>query len=65
MMEAIVGCVVGFLVGKLGQPDKCEPCAINNLGAVCRECRVSATEEGPGGFRLALALRTDLNDVPA
>lgn len=49
MMEAIVGCVVGFLVGKLGQPDKREPCANNNLRAFCRECRVSATEERPGG----------------
>jgi hypothetical protein len=55
MKEAIVGCVVGFFVGKSGQPDKREPCAINNLATLCRECRVFAAEERPGGFRLALA----------
>jgi hypothetical protein len=50
MKGAIVGCVVGFFVGKSGRPDKREPSAINNLGAFCRECRVSATGESPGGF---------------
>jgi len=47
MKEAIVGRNVGFFVGKSGQPDKREPCANNNLGSLCRECRVLTAEESP------------------
>jgi hypothetical protein len=48
--RAIVGCDVGFFVGKSDEPDKREPYANNNLQPLCRKCRVSATGERPGGF---------------
>jgi len=50
MKEAVVGRNVGFFVGKLGQPDKREPRANNDLGSLCRECRVFTTGERPRGF---------------
>jgi len=48
MKPAIVGYVVGFPVGKSGQPDKPQRHVINDLSPLCRECRVPTTEETPG-----------------
>jgi hypothetical protein len=40
MKPAIVGCRVGFHVGKLGVPDKHLLRGINDLSSICRKCRV-------------------------
>jgi hypothetical protein len=48
MKPAIVGFIVGFPVGKSGQPDKRELYVINELSFVCRKCRIPTTEETPG-----------------
>jgi hypothetical protein len=48
MKPAIVGSLVGFFVGKSGQPDKPQRSVINDLSTLCRKCRVSTAEETPG-----------------
>jgi uncharacterized protein (UPF0262 family) len=48
MNRAIVGCLVGFPVGKLCPPDKPQRRVINDLRVLCRKCRVATTEETPG-----------------
>ena len=63
MKEGIVGCIVGFFVGKFKLPDEGQANGISGLTANCRECRVPATEERPGGFDALSQQWTDLNDV--
>jgi hypothetical protein len=50
MKRSNVGFSVGLSVGKLGQPDKHQLCAINDLRRFCRKCRVFKTGESPGEF---------------
>ncbi len=45
MKEAIVGCLVGFSVGKFGMPDKGPPIGMSRLTPNCRECRVSSRRD--------------------
>jgi hypothetical protein len=49
-VNAFVGCIVGFFVGKSDLPDKRELCVLNSLDSICRVCRVSTTEERPIEF---------------
>jgi hypothetical protein len=51
MNPAIVGWLVGFLVGKSGLPDMNRPNGMNDLDHDCRECRVFIEEETCGDFR--------------
>jgi hypothetical protein len=48
--KAIVGYIVGFVVGKSDRPDMNRTSGMNNLDPNCRECRVPVTEERPGEF---------------
>jgi hypothetical protein len=45
MNHSIVGCSVGFPVGLCGLPDMDSRIEINGLAPVCRDCRVSPTQE--------------------
>jgi len=58
MKPAIVGWLVGFLVGKSGLPDMSRPNGMCNLDPDCRECRVVIGEETLGGFQRVESLKS-------
>jgi hypothetical protein len=51
MTPVIVGCNVGFYVGKSDRPDINRPSRMNNIARDCRECRVLIEEETVREFR--------------